>query len=104
MFRMNRLMAVPPLRAKAFSCAISGRVRMRSATCCLYVSRNGMQILRHGDLVRGVELAVFYKHALALAEIDFFLVEPVQPGMPMTISEEEEETFDLYAFAICQKL
>jgi hypothetical protein len=68
------------------------------------MSANGIEILRHRDLIGLVELSALDQHTLTLAEIDSFLVEPLQPGMLMLIGEEEEQPLGLHAAAIDEDL
>jgi len=50
-----------------------------------------------------IELAAPDQHALAFAEVEIILVKPFEPCMLMTVGKEEEEPFDLDAFAIGKK-
>src|SRR3979490_2480853 len=101
--RTNRLIAVPPLRAKHASSVTRGRTRMRRATCRLYMSANAIQIPGNGYVIGGVEDAAFDKHTLAAAQIDSFLVESLEPWMLVPIGKIEEQTLDLDARAILQE-
>jgi hypothetical protein len=54
------------------------------------MSANGIEILRHRDLIWLVEPASLHEHAFACAEINRILVEPLEPGMLMPVGEKEE--------------
>src|ERR1035437_3250147 len=67
------------------------------------MSAYAIEILRHRDLVGFVERAALHQHTFTLAEIDSFLVEPLEPGVMMLVGEEEEQPFDFHAAAIGEK-
>src|SRR2546425_11769488 len=95
MSRTKRLIAVPPLSAKQSSSATRGKVLISSATWLRWVLLNAIEILRHSDLIGGVELAALNQHPFALAQIDRILVDPLCPRVLMTVSEKEEEPLHL---------
>jgi len=101
--RTNRLMAVPPLRAKQFSVATCGSTRTSKLTCRRYASSNAIKILRYGDLIGRVELAAIDQFALAGAEIDRRFVETFQPGVAVAVGVEEEEPLHFHAAAGFEK-
>lgn len=77
---------------------------MSSVTWRRYNSANAIEILRHGDLILGVQLASIDQHALALAEIDLLSLEAFEPCVLVTVGEEEEQPLDLYVTAVRQEL
>lgn len=65
--------------------------------------RQGIEVVRDGYEVFGVEFATLDEHPLSRAEIDFRLVDLLEPGVLMSLREPEEQSFDLDAFAVIQK-
>src|SRR5580658_8188058 len=103
MSRTKRLMAVPPLRAKEVSSATSGSARTSSAAWRRYSSETGIEVLRHGDVVFGVELSAPHQHPFAFAEVYAGAVERLQPGVIVALREPEEQPLDLDALALSQE-
>src|SRR6266852_2861423 len=100
MLRTNRLMAVPPLRAKQVSSATNGITRMRSAACRRYCSAAGIKVFRHGYVVFRVEFSAPHEHALALAEVYASPVYFLQPGVIVAFRKPEEEALHLHVLAV----
>jgi hypothetical protein len=63
-----------------------------------------MQLVGYGYPVGRVETAILGKNTLARPEVDGVSVDVLQPGMPMTIGEKEEEALHLYAPAGLEEL
>src|SRR5438876_12197921 len=103
MSRTKRLMAVPPLRAKQVSVATSGKVRTSSAAWRRYCSDAAIEVLRHRDVVFGVQLAAAHEHALAFTKVDVCAVELLQPGMVVAFREPEEQPLHFYVSAISEQ-
>ena len=64
----------------------------------------GIETLRHGDQIDGIEATAANQHALAAAKIDGGLVETLAPGVLMPVGKEEEQPLHLHAAAIGKKL
>jgi hypothetical protein len=67
---MNKLMAVPPFKAKQSCIAIYGKTSTNSDTCLRYCSLNGIEIGQYCDPVDRIEFTVAHQHAIASAEVD----------------------------------
>ena len=61
------------------------------------------QFLRQRYLIGGIELPAYDKNALTATEIDFTLIQMLEPAMLVAICEEEKESLHLHASAINQK-
>src|SRR5580700_7298127 len=95
MSRTKRLNALSPLSAKQSSCATRGIVWTTRAACRRYSSSSGIEVLRHSDMVSGIEFAAARENALACTKIDAFSIDLFEPGMIVTLGKPEEETLHL---------
>jgi len=56
-----------------------------------------MEVPGHGDAIDGIKAAIPDEQAFARTEVDFAALDMFEPGVRMTIGEEEEEPFHLHA-------
>src|SRR5271166_4193891 len=99
MSRTNRLIAVPPLSAKAVSAATSGKVFISRATCLRYASFTAIDRLRNSDVEGRVQLAASHEHSFSAPEVDILPVQLLQPGVRVPLGEPQEQALHFYVTA-----
>src|SRR5579871_873046 len=97
--RRNRLIAVPPLSAKAGSAATSGTILINRATCLRYASASGIDRLRDCDLELRVQLPALHEHALSSPEVDILAIQLLLPRVLVPLGKPQEEAFHLHTAA-----
>ena len=90
MSRRNRLIAVPPLSAKAGSAATSGTILINTVTCLRYASASGIDRLRDRDIELWVQLPAPHEHALSVPEVDILAIQLLQPGVLVPLCKPQE--------------
>jgi len=102
MSRKNKLMAVPPFSANWGSSAQMNSLDQQRHLVPI-VFRQGIEVVRNGYQIFGIELAAFDKHAFSRTEVDFGLIYLRQPCTPMPLCEPKEQPLDLDALAVVQQ-
>src|SRR4029077_13096350 len=103
--RTNRLIAVPPLRAKQRSFATSGNTSSKSTTCGRYgLSSGSTEWLRDGDREAHIQPSAARHLPFALSKRDTVDLHFATPGRILARHEKEKQAFHFDAGASFQQL